>query len=79
MVEVQRIWRVTTAASGAIDVRLSSDPNGNHRVLLSEGGKDRALFVDEARAVAQAILEACEVDSALGEDLTPAALELDRR
>lgn len=79
MVEVQRIWRVNTAANGAFDVRLASDPRGNHAVVLSEGGKERSLALDEARAIAQAILEACEVDSALDEELAPAALELDRR
>jgi hypothetical protein len=72
MVEVQRIWRVNTAANGAIDVRLSSDKEGDHLLLLSDEGKERALDLDEARAVAQAILEACEVDSALDDDLAPA-------
>ena len=71
MIEVQRIWRVTTAAHGAVDVRLSGDTKGTHQVMFSEGGKERAFGVDEARAIAQAILEACEVDSALSEDVAP--------
>jgi hypothetical protein len=73
MVEVQRIWRVTTSANGAIDVRLSHT-KGNHRIFLSEEGKDRVFAVDEARAIGQAMLEACEVDSVLTEDLAPDAV-----
>jgi hypothetical protein len=73
MVEVQRIWRVTTSANGAIDVRLS-DAKGNHHITLSDGGNDRAFAVDEARAIGQALLEACEVDTVLTEDAAPVAI-----
>jgi hypothetical protein len=71
MLQVQRIWRITTAGSQAIEVRLSPARNGNDELMLELIGFDLAdkqtFDVDVARALAQAILEACEVASALSE------------
>jgi hypothetical protein len=71
MLEVQRIWRITTSANSAIEVRLSAGRNGDQQLMLERFGSDPAdeqtFDVEVARALAQAMLEACEVASALSD------------
>ena len=74
MAEVERIWRVTTEENGTLEVRLSAAGGQDHRVILAQVASDRTDFgwldketldVEVARAVGQALIEACEVASAL--------------
>jgi len=69
VVEVQRIWRITTLTGETIQVRLSPDRQGGQQVVLESLSSDspdgQAFDVDVARALAQAMLEACEVALAL--------------
>jgi hypothetical protein len=73
MVNIERIWRVVSASGKRFEVRLSEGPGGRPQVSLNggDGGdakeSDGSFDIDVARAVAQAMLEACEVASALGE------------
>ena len=71
MGELDRIWRVTTATRGTFEVRLSESPTGDQQVILEQlgtGPLDEGTFdVDVARALARAMLEACEVASALSD------------
>jgi hypothetical protein len=73
MVDVQRIWRITTSGHGEFEVRLAAGPNRERRVALEQIGAESAdmetLDLEVARALAQAMLEACEVASALGENV----------
>lgn len=72
--EVQRIWRISTSAQSAIEVQLLPTPQGERRLRVDETGTPtgalQSLRVDVARAVAQAVLEACEVASALARQST---------
>jgi len=65
VVQVQRIWRVSISATGTAEIRLSGDANGSHRVILElpnpEPPGQRTMGVTAARALAQAVLEACEI------------------
>ncbi|MCW2503421.1 MAG: hypothetical protein JWO79_1705 [Actinomycetia bacterium] len=75
MAEVERIWRIGTGGQGRIEVRLFTGPSGEQQVVLDQLGPDRpgtAWEVDVARAVAQVMLEACEVASALSDQLAMA-------
>jgi hypothetical protein len=69
MLEIQRVWRITTSSSGSMEVSLSEDGSGQQRVQLElpsvEASDEQAFDVEVARALAQAMLEACEVASAL--------------
>jgi hypothetical protein len=70
MAEVERIWRIVTNDQGTIEVRLFTGPDGEPMVTLEElpsGGSPGVFAVDTARAIAQVMLEACEVASVLGE------------
>jgi hypothetical protein len=71
MLEIQRIWRITTSANGAIDVRLSPRRNGDQQLMLawlvSDPPDEQTLDLEVARALAETMLEACEVASALSE------------
>jgi hypothetical protein len=73
MVEIQRIWRITTSANHAIEVRLVPDRDRNHQLMLELAGFEEAdeqtFDVEVARAIGQTILEACEVASALSEEI----------
>jgi len=70
MVDVQRIWRITTA-SGGYEVQLTAGRTGQGQVVLEQIGADadgkQALDLDVARALAETMLEACEVAAALNE------------
>jgi len=73
MAEVERIWRVTTQDKGSIELRLFTGPDGEHQVVLDQLGSeavDGAFDIEVARALAQAMFEACEVASALSEQLS---------
>lgn len=69
VVEVQRIWRVAGDADSSLQVRLLRANTGAPTVVLEDGGlepgPEKHLDVDVARALAQAMLEACEVATAL--------------
>jgi hypothetical protein len=69
VVELERIWRITTSTGGTVHVRLLTDGQGNPRVVLEplnwESGDGQVFDVEVARAIAQAMLEACEVAVAL--------------
>lgn len=69
MVELERVWRITTSTGRAIHVRLLTDGQGDPRLVLEplnrEAGDGQVFEVEVARAVAQAMLEACEVAVAL--------------
>jgi hypothetical protein len=70
MVNIERIWRVISVSGKRFEVRLSEGPGGRPQVSLNGGDADESdgnFDIDVARAVAQAMLEACEVASALGE------------
>jgi hypothetical protein len=73
MLEVQRIWRITTSANNAIEVRLSAGRNGDQQLILGRFGSDASdeqpFDVEVARALAQTLLEACEVASALSDQV----------
>jgi hypothetical protein len=71
MVPVERIWRVKASPADTVEIRLSPGrADDSWRVELVDSklaGADAQTFdVDVARAIAQAMLEACEVASALG-------------
>ena len=69
MVELERLWRITTSVGQIIQIRLSADGQDGQQVVLephSSGQADGQSFdIDVARAIAQAMLEACEVALAL--------------
>jgi hypothetical protein len=73
MADVERIWRITTEKNGTIDVRLRESPVGDRQVILEHLGSEDldgdSFDVPVARALAQAMLEACEVASALGDEI----------
>jgi nitrite reductase (NADH) large subunit len=74
MVDVQRIWRITTP-SGGYEVQLTTGRTGQRQVVLEQIGPDpdgkQALELDVARALAETMLEACEVAAALNESPGP--------
>ena len=77
MVDVQRIWLVGNGAGddNGAQVRLRQSDSGELRLVLgplgplgpigAAGAQEREVDLDVARALAQAILEACEVATAL--------------
>ena len=79
MVDVQRIWLVGngTADDSGAQVRLRQNDSGELTLVLgplgalgpigAAGSQEREVDLDVARALAQAILEACEVAAALQE------------
>jgi hypothetical protein len=70
MVNIERIWRVVSGSGKRFEVRLSEGQGGRPQVSLNGGDTevpDGTFDIEVARAVAQAMLEACEVASALGE------------
>jgi hypothetical protein len=70
MAEVERIWRIATNGQDKIEIRLFTGPNGEQQVVLDQIGAQTTggvFGVDVARAVAQVMLEACEVAAALSE------------
>jgi hypothetical protein len=73
VVEVERIWRIGASPGRAIEVRLAADGGEIPKVMLAQqgaaAGDTQTFDVDVARALAQAMLEACEVASALNEQL----------
>jgi ATP-binding cassette subfamily B protein len=74
VVHVQRIWRITTPANRALEVRLSAGRNGDRQVMLGPLADEQILDVRIARALARAMLEACEVAAC-----SPNPLQLDDR
>jgi hypothetical protein len=68
MIEVQRIWRVG-AGSDAVEVSLQTGSPGRPMVglRLPGGGADgeQTFDVELVQAMAQAMLEACEISTAL--------------
>jgi hypothetical protein len=75
MAEVERIWRIVTSEQGRIEIRLFTGPDGEQQVVLDQFGAENAagvFGVDVARAIAQVMLEACEVAAAISEQLTMA-------
>jgi hypothetical protein len=72
MAEVERIWRISTENSGTVEVRLFVGSGGDHQLGLERLGADpdqETFDVEVARALAQAMLEACEVAAALDEQV----------
>jgi nitrite reductase (NADH) large subunit len=73
MVDVERIWRIRTSADGDLEIRLGPGNAGERQVVLQHTGGDgdglRALNLGAARALAETLLEACEVASALTQDV----------
>jgi hypothetical protein len=72
MVPVERIWRIRPSATDSVEIRLVPGQGGEPwRLLLvgsAAGNADGQAFpVDVARAIAETMLEACEVAAALGE------------
>jgi hypothetical protein len=69
MPEIERIWRISTDSGNKIEIRLSLGRQGDPHVSLEPSADQLtgAIDVNVARAVAQAMLEACEVASALSE------------
>ncbi len=67
MADIERIWRITADSRGRIEVRLFQGPQGEAQLSLERDFEpvDGAFEIPVARAVAQAMLEACEVASAL--------------
>ena len=71
MVEVQRIWLIGDGTSEAGGAQVSLRQTGSGAFALSlgspgaNGGRGQELDLDVARALAQAMLEACEVAAAL--------------
>jgi hypothetical protein len=75
MAEVERIWRIVTEERETIEIRLLTGANGEPLVAMEQsgGGEDHDAFaVDTARAIAQVMLEACEVASVLREQFAVA-------
>jgi hypothetical protein len=71
MVPVERIWRIKASAMGPLEVRLSPGSGGEEWTVALVGagladGDEQTFEVEAAQAVAQALLEACEVAAALG-------------
>jgi hypothetical protein len=71
MVPVERIWRVKASPADTVEIRLSPGrADDSWRVEVADSKladtDARTFDVDVARAIAQAMLEACEVASALG-------------
>ena len=72
MAEVERIWRIAIDGQSRIEIRLFTGPDGEQQVVFDRIGAEAAggvFGVDVARAVAQVMLEACEVASALSEQM----------
>jgi ATP-dependent protease HslVU (ClpYQ) peptidase subunit len=70
MAEVERIWRIMTDDHKTIEIRLFTGADGEPVVALDQtpgAGAGGVYAVDTARAIAQVMLEACEVASVLGE------------
>jgi hypothetical protein len=69
MVDVERIWRIKTSSNGDLEVRLAPTHSGDRQVRLEQVGADesglQALDLVAARALAETLLEACEVATAL--------------
>lgn len=69
MVEVQRLWRIAAPGQSPIIMSLSAPDGDIPHVSLEGAGADgftAATFdIDVARALAQTLLEACEVAAAL--------------
>jgi hypothetical protein len=75
MTDVERIWRIRTESDSILELRLLTGPAGDQRLVLEQSGAEPltgSLDVDDARALAQAMLEACEVAAALSEQLVGA-------
>jgi hypothetical protein len=71
MVPVERIWRIRTSPTGGVEIRLVPGQGGEpwRLVLVNSDRGDadaQAFSVDVARAIAETMLEACEVAAALG-------------
>jgi hypothetical protein len=68
MVDIQRIWRVGTG-SDAVEVSMAAASRGRPQVGVKLPGgaanTERTFDLEVAQAIAQAILEACEISSAL--------------
>jgi len=65
VVQVQRLWRVSTGRNVAAEIQLSADADGRQHVILelpdSELSGRQTFDVATARALAHAVLEACDV------------------
>jgi hypothetical protein len=75
MTDVERIWRIRTESDSTLELRLLAGPAGDQRLVLEQSDGDpvtRSLDVEDARALALAMLEACEVAAALSEQLVAA-------
>jgi hypothetical protein len=64
MAEVQRIWRIPARWGGPIEVSLVKAEAGD-MVVVSQDGTERPYALEDARGIAQAMLEACEIAAAL--------------
>jgi hypothetical protein len=73
MAQVERLWRILAETKGTIEVRLVDDAAGDPYLTLEQlnsDAVDEAVFYpDVARALAQVLLEACEVASALSRQI----------
>jgi hypothetical protein len=70
MAEVERIWRIVTEEGETIEIRLLTGADGEPLIAMEQSARGEghgAFAVDTARAIAQVMLEACEVASVLRE------------
>ena len=69
MVEVQRMWRIGGSNNAVAEISLQSGKRGapqvGVRLLGGTPNGERSFDVEVAEAVAQALLEASEISSAL--------------
>lgn len=66
MAEVQRIWRIPARWGGPIEVSLVK-ANAGDMVIVTQNGTEHPFALEDARGMAQAMLEACEISVALAE------------
>lgn len=70
MAEVQRIWRIPARWGGPVEVSLVKAEAGD-MVIITQDGTERPYALDDARGIAQAMLEACEIAVALAAQTRP--------
>jgi hypothetical protein len=70
MAEVQRIWRIPARWGDPIEVSLVNAEAGD-MVIIAQGGTEHPYALEDARGIAQAMLEAVEIAVALAAHTKP--------
>jgi hypothetical protein len=70
MAEVQRIWRIPARWGDPIEVSLVNAEAGD-MVVIAQGETEHPYALEDARGIAQAMLEAVEIALALAAHTKP--------